>query len=206
MLDNAANEDVGKVSGSRYHTWPLTDRRISFEDDIVVSDELTPAPQSENESLTLWTRGHERNELYHDNQRRMFFYTWNLSYGSLTHIAVLVQLIPFSWNIKMSVKLDENGKSIGPYKPNDMGEDYYTPKKKGSRMTKLRRLEYELLWEITEMQVKLHIRPLFPGCDRPTTQLAEQVSLTPNDRTSSGESRSKALKDDIKLVAAAAGK
>jgi hypothetical protein len=57
---------IGK-DGRRHHTWPHSAEDIEFEDIIVVSDEVPPAPQLEGQlegkSYTLWTEAHEQNQL-----------------------------------------------------------------------------------------------------------------------------------------------
>lgn len=182
VVENEMN-DVGS-DGRRFHTWPLKEKDISFNDTIVISDESPPSPQSDGTSLTLWTKSHENNQLYHNNQR------------------LNVQRIDFSWNLAMSEKLDGNGRSIGPYDIDDLEEESLLKRTKNRKYNySYRKLEYELMWTITEMQVKVHIRPLFPGFEKHTAQLAEQLSLSSSDKVSGGESRSKALKHDIKLVA-----
>jgi hypothetical protein len=100
----------------------------------------------------------------------------------------------------MSEKLDPNGNVIGSYERDEL-EDYMWPpeKKKGVKQQKLRSLEYDLLWNITEMQVKTFVRPLFPNPVGPSTaQLAKERSL-PDNEIKLGESRSFALVRDIEI-------
>jgi hypothetical protein len=101
----------------------------------------------------------------------------------------------------MSQKIDSTGILIGPYGLEDL-ETYMFPevKRKGKRREKFRRLDYELVWDITEMQVKVHVRPLFRNQTGPrTTQLAKERRLDEDERALAGESRSKALIRDIEI-------
>ena len=105
----------------------------------------------------------------------------------------------------MSQKIDSTGTAVGPYGIDDL-ETYMFPnlKRKGKRREKFRRLHYDLVWDITEMQVKVHVRALFPNQIGPlTTQLAKQRQLGAHEKTLTGESRSKALGRDIEITAAA---
>jgi hypothetical protein len=118
---------------------------------------------------------------------------------------VQVQQIPFSWDLTMSQKIDATGTCIGSYELGDL-HDFWFPKeyKKGRRRQRLRILNYDLVWDITEMQVKVHVRALFPN---PTgslpTQLAKERLFEANERTYAGESRSRALERDIEMSRAA---
>jgi hypothetical protein len=60
--------DIGK-DGPRHHTWLNSEVLIGFEDIIVISDEVPPAPQYKGKSYTLWTQAHKQNELIVNNQR-----------------------------------------------------------------------------------------------------------------------------------------
>jgi hypothetical protein len=118
----------------------------------------------------------------------------------LTKLLVRVQQIPFSWNLSMSQKIDSTGILLGPYGLEDL-ETYMFPevKMKGKRRERFRRLDYELVWDITEMQVKVHVRALFRNQTGPrTTQLAKERRLE-GERAPAGESRSKALIRDIEI-------
>lgn len=61
-----------KDDSGRFHTYPYKekDKNIWFEDDIVVSDETCPPPQSNGRSYTLWTNRHQSNELFEGNKKR----------------------------------------------------------------------------------------------------------------------------------------
>lgn len=61
--------DIGK-DGPRRHSWPYREEVIAFEDTIIVSDEIPPAPQYDGKSYTLWTEAHEQNRLVVNNKRR----------------------------------------------------------------------------------------------------------------------------------------
>jgi hypothetical protein len=103
----------------------------------------------------------------------------------------------------MSQKIDSTGNLVGPYEIEDL-ETYILPevKRKGKRRAKFRMLPYDLVWDITEMQVKVHVRALFPDQIGPrTTQLAKERRLDEHERTLTGESRSKALIKDIEITA-----
>jgi hypothetical protein len=115
---------------------------------------------------------------------------------------VRVQQIPFSWDLTMSQKLDSSGNLVGSYGIEDL-ESYWFPeaKRKGKRREKLRRLHYDLVWDITEIQVKVHVRALFPNQIGPRiTQLAKERRLDEHERTLTGESRSNALIKDIEIT------
>lgn len=105
----------------------------------------------------------------------------------------------------MSQKADSNGNLVGSYGIEDLKETWFPEdKKKHKRRDRLRRLDYELLWDITEMQVKVHVRALFPGQKDPRpTQLAKEHRIAEHEKVFIGESRSKALIRDIEIVAAA---
>jgi hypothetical protein len=104
----------------------------------------------------------------------------------------------------MSVKLDTDGNPIGSYEIHELETVMWPPeKKKNKRRLKLRKLEYDLIWDITEMQVKIHVRPVFPNPTGPLTmQLAKERPI-PNDEITGGESRSYALVRDIEISTAA---
>jgi len=101
----------------------------------------------------------------------------------------------------MSQKLDATGNHLGPYDIEDL-ESFMFPEefRKGRRRLRLRRLHYELVWNITEMQVKVEVRPLFPNPPGPlTTQLAKERPFEAHEKSYAGESRSKALDRDIEI-------
>jgi hypothetical protein len=177
---------------------------IGFEDIIIISDEMPPDPQYEGKSYTLWTEAHEQNELFINNQRsKSSYYLFLLkrSNACLVHI----QQIPFSWDLTMSQKIDENGQFVGRYYKEDLETVSWETvvKRKRKRSTKLRKLHYELLWHITEMQVKVYVQALFSKqVGLPVFQLANERRLDGNEKIFLGESRSKALVADIEITAA----
>lgn len=105
----------------------------------------------------------------------------------------------------MSQKLDATGNHLGPYNIEDLESFMYPEEfRKGRRRLKLRRLHYELVWNITEMQVKVEVRSLFPNPPGPlTTQLAKERLFEAHEKSYAGESRSKALERDIEISKAA---
>ncbi|KAL2060581.1 hypothetical protein VTL71DRAFT_9222 [Oculimacula yallundae] len=182
-LENGQTCDLGK-EGHLYHTWPYSEKGdIDFQDIIVVSDEVPPAPHSDGKSYTLWTEAHEKDELYLDGKK------------------LQVQQIKFSWYLSMSQKLDAGGNHLGPYALEDLETCMFPEEyRKGKRRAKLRKLDYEFVWNITEMQVKVEVRPLFPNPLGPlTTQLAQEVHFIAHEKSYTGESRSSALKTDIEI-------
>jgi hypothetical protein len=61
--------DVG-ANNTKYHDWEHGENDISFEDTIVVSREDIPPPCAiGGTSYTLWTKAHEKKELYIDGKR-----------------------------------------------------------------------------------------------------------------------------------------
>ena len=52
-MEDGQTSGIGR-DGQRHHTWPYGEEVIDFEDIIVVSDELPPAPQLDGKSYTLW--------------------------------------------------------------------------------------------------------------------------------------------------------
>ena len=102
----------------------------------------------------------------------------------------------------MSQKLDINGNIVGPYSIDDLRSFMFPEKKvKGHRREKLRDLHYDLIWEITEMQVKVYVQAIFPNqVGPPLFQLAKEQALGPGEKTITGESRSKALDKDISIA------
>jgi hypothetical protein len=120
-------------------------------------------------------------------------------------VTVHVQQVPFSWDLTMSQKVDSNGNLVGPYGREDL-EICQFPERctKGKRKRNLRKLHYELAWHITEMQVKVDVRALFPNPIGPlTAQLAKERRFGENERVRTGESRSTALIKDIEITTAA---
>jgi hypothetical protein len=118
---------------------------------------------------------------------------------------VHVQQIKFSWDLSMSQKLDAAGNSLGAYRKEEL-ETFKWPEeyKKGRRRVRLRRLHYDLVWNITEMQVKVEVKALFPNPPGPlTTQLAKERPFEAHETAYTGESRSMALERDIEISRAA---
>ena len=91
----------------------------------------------------------------------------------------------------MSERLSADGSFLGPYSPRDM---ILKGRKSRSRL-----LEYDLVWDITEMQVKTHVKAIFPNAVGPTTmQLAKPESVVTTYKRL-GEARSVGLEKDIKI-------
>ena len=101
----------------------------------------------------------------------------------------------------MSQKFDASGTLLGAYGRDDL-EACWFPElyRKGKRRVKLRRLDYDLVWDITEMQVKIHIRAVPQNTSGPlTTQLAKERRFEAHEKLYTGESRSRGLKRDIEI-------
>jgi len=101
----------------------------------------------------------------------------------------------------MSQRIDTTGTLLGPYGKEDL-EVFWFPEtyRKGKRRKKLMRLDYDLVWDITEMQVKLHIRAVPLNSSGPLiTQLAKERHFGASEKLYTGESRSKGLKQDIEI-------
>ncbi|KAK0120220.1 hypothetical protein ONS95_011626 [Cadophora gregata] len=163
------------------HTWLSNDREIRFEDIIIVSDECPPAEEN-GRSYTLWTKAHEQNELFINGKH------------------VEVQQISFSWDLSMSEKLSAVGDFLGSYSIKDLEYRCLKPsgRKKGSKYVRI--LHYNLVWEITEMQVKTYVKAIFPkAVGPPTMQLAKQRPVTAGEMRA-GESRSLDLEHDIMIT------
>lgn len=101
----------------------------------------------------------------------------------------------------MSQKLDAQGNIVGPYERDDLRTFWFPEKKiKVHRRRKLRDLHYALIWEITEMQVKVYVQAIFPNqVGSPLFQLAKEQALGPDEKTVTGEWRSKALDKEIEI-------
>jgi len=102
----------------------------------------------------------------------------------------------------MSEKLDPEGNIIGSYELHEVDEYIMIPEqpRKYVRRKKYRQLWYDLVWNITEMQVKIYVRPIFPHPTGPLAmQLAQERHLR-EDEIKSGESRSCALIKDIEVT------
>lgn len=67
-MENGQTCDIG-IDGRRHHTWPYSEQDIRFEDIIIVSDEVPPAPELDGKSYTLWTEAHEQNQLISNGQK-----------------------------------------------------------------------------------------------------------------------------------------
>lgn len=102
----------------------------------------------------------------------------------------------------MSQKLDIDGNIVGPYGIDELRTFWFPEEKtKGHRREHLRDLDYDLIWDVTEMQVKVYVQAIFPNqLGSPLFQLAKEQALAPDEKTITGESRSKALDDDIKIA------
>ncbi|KAF8851408.1 hypothetical protein BDZ45DRAFT_150850 [Acephala macrosclerotiorum] len=170
--------------GRRYHTWPFNETDLEIADIIVVSDEVPPPPWEDGKSYTLWTTAHQENNLVVNGRR------------------LEVHQIPYVWSLAMSVKLDAHSNIIGSYETDDLSWFMWPEeKKKHKRRVKRRLLSYELVWNITEMQVKTFVRAIFPNPTGPLTmQLAEEQPLGPQELIY-GESQSQALVKDIQVSA-----
>lgn len=181
MIQNSRSGSIGK-DGCRYHTWPVSEKDIGFEDIIVVSDECTPKPQLDKTSYTLWTTAHERDNLHINGER------------------IRVQQIPFGWDLSMSQKVDSRGNVLGPYCEADLG-CIMSSRGKRPPQDRQRVLYYDLIWDITEMQVKIYVQAQFPNLVGPlTSQLAIEKVFDQDEKTAATESRSTALEKDIQLT------
>lgn len=206
--------NIGIHGPPSWHSWHCGDKEFRFDDEIIVSDETVPPPDPDCDgmSVTLWTKAHERNALKLNGQKSMslgFFRLSKILKGSAVHVS----RNEFSWNLSMSQKLNENNEVVGPFKETDMEVYYHDDNEsvesdesdQNEETEKRYKLFYKLIWNITEMQVKPSIMAQFPGVAIPTIQLAqqkEQVTIRAHETKLSGESRSKALNDDIEITAA----
>jgi hypothetical protein len=78
----------------------------------------------------------------------------------------------------MSQKIDTDGNSIGAYEPNDLRDYWAKSKGRNFPRERVHRLDYNLIWHITEMQVKLHVQGIFPKQVGPAlSQLAKELRL-----------------------------
>ncbi|TVY83310.1 hypothetical protein LSUE1_G001552 [Lachnellula suecica] len=179
LQESVAN--VGK-NNLRKHEYPEKERNLGFEDILIRSNEPILPCSFDGLSYTSWTVAHEQNQLFVDNKR------------------IQVQRIPFHWDLKKSVKLDSKGNAIGSYTEDDL-ECYSVPldkkkgkKRKGTKM--LRVLWYELIYKMTDMQIKVHVRLIIPNSPGPfASQLAEEVLLEKDF----GESRSISLVKELEI-------
>lgn len=120
----------------------------------------------------------------------------------LTNSPVDVQQISFSWDLSMSERLSPTGDFLGSYSIKDLEYRCFKPpgqkSAKGSKY--LRILHYNLVWDITEMQVKTHVKADFPNAvGPPTMQLCKQKPIAAGERRT-GESRSIGLERDIMIT------
>ncbi|KAH7410655.1 hypothetical protein BKA64DRAFT_359215 [Cadophora sp. MPI-SDFR-AT-0126] len=181
VLENQSY-DIGKDE-EKNHTWASNDKEIRFEDIIIISDEIPPIREN-GRSHTLWTKAHEKNELFINGER------------------IDVQQISFSWDLSMSEKLSAAGDFLGSYSIKDLEYKCFRPPGrktlKGSKYHRI--LHYNLVWDITEMQVKTYVKANFPKAVGPRTmQLAKQRSIAA-DEIHAGESRSLGLQRDIMIT------
>ena len=108
----------------------------------------------------------------------------------------------------MSQKVGLGGNVVGPYCEDDLACLIDSPVKTKSRKRKSRPqqdkqrvLHYNLIWDITEMQVKIHVQALFPNQNGPLfSQLAKERALDTDEKMVAKESRSTALEKDIQLT------
>lgn len=96
----------------------------------------------------------------------------------------------------MSQKLDATGQLIGPYRPEDM--KVVNTRQPHRKTQQHFILTYDLGWEITEMQVKLHVKAKL-GAEPFTSQLAKQYQLNSHEKKYVSESRSQALQREIQI-------
>lgn len=105
----------------------------------------------------------------------------------------------------MSQKVDSSGNMLGPYHEENLGclpdSPFESKTRRRSDRLKQRVLHYNLIWDITEMQVKLHVQALIPDSEGPLmTQLAKERLLDQDEKEVATESRSMALDKDIMLT------
>jgi hypothetical protein len=102
----------------------------------------------------------------------------------------------------MSQKVDSRGNVLWPYCEDDLSVVKIKGRQSKNRsQNKQRQLDYYLIWDITEMRVKIHIQGKFPKNDGPLIpQLAKERLLAQDEKTVVKESRSTALQQDIRLT------
>jgi hypothetical protein len=102
----------------------------------------------------------------------------------------------------MSQKIDSRGNVLGPYCEDDLRVVKIKGRQRKNRsQNKQRQLDYYLIWDITEMRVKIHIQGKFPKNDGPLIpQLAKERLLGQGEKIAVNESRSTALQHDIRLT------
>ena len=174
---DSGSYDIG-LDGRKWHDFTIQDTGLLFEDTIIVSDEVVPPSEKDGKSYTLWTEAHEQNQLSINGQKGMplLLILQVILQFLIIFSPVDVQQIPFEWDITMSRKRDTDGNLAGSFDIDDV-EIVFMPNlvRKGRRRQRRRRLEYEPVWNITETQIKLGIRPIFPTqIGEPTIQLARQ--------------------------------
>jgi hypothetical protein len=119
---------------------------------------------------------------------------------------VEVEQHSFTWDLQRSKKLNASGKDLGCYKRKDMKVETFCHDQNSKRTSSYYTLEYDLIWQITEMQLKIGYRPHFHKAKGPATiQLAGQPEGEFNDKyipkgPPKKESRSKDLEIDIKYT------
>ena len=100
----------------------------------------------------------------------------------------------------MSQKVDSRGNVLGPYCEDDLG-CIMSSRGKGRPQDRQRVLYYDLIWDITEVQVKIHVQAHFPNPECPLiSQLAIEKLLDWDEKTATTESRSMAFEKGIQLT------
>lgn len=145
---------------------------------MVSTEDLPPQPPGKT-CYTLWTDAHEENNLVVNGVRGKRKKYFPIVCQSLTTVIVNIEKIPFAWDLCMAKKLDSEGRSLGSYQKEDL-DDYFFPakKRKGKRREKRGKLlAFEPIFHISEMQLKIFIKPIFKKPKGPQTmQLAEQLA------------------------------
>jgi hypothetical protein len=101
----------------------------------------------------------------------------------------------------MSQKIDAQGRLLGAWGLDELEVVTTSTRKTALTRRQAHRLWYRLIWEITEMQAKIHVQPIFPNPNRLPliAQLARQHYLDPSERPMKAESRSRDLDRDIDI-------
>lgn len=68
-MERNEKRDIG-IDGRKCHTWKFGEKEVDFEDIIVVSDEV-PRVLEDGKSFTLWTKAHEENQLFIEDEKSM---------------------------------------------------------------------------------------------------------------------------------------
>ncbi|KAL2069422.1 hypothetical protein VTL71DRAFT_14101 [Oculimacula yallundae] len=159
----------------------VSEKKWAFEDTIIVSDEIPPANDKDGLCYALYTQEHIDNELYVDGEKKE------------------VTKISLSWDLSRSEKLSPEGYHLGPYSYTDMQRRRLEKRSRKGRgpggWTFTRHLQYSLVWYITEMELKIFVRAVFPNAEGPPSEQPGQ------QRDISGVSsfRSWGLERDIML-------